>query len=609
MQLEWFRQHKMFVYWVLLPVVVISLCAYGGSRGGSFFGSSGQTVRYEMGKTDTTLSPSEVFNYRLKLSKFMKRGGAVNSGEVGEHLLTVALAKRAGFEVGTEEMRSMLRKLIKNQIEMREGKAPAKIDEDIYGKLLNNMQMTGPDFEETSNELMIGVKYQQFVRDFHVGDGELFADYCREKQVVRIRYMEFKSDRYLDKAPQPTEEKIKSFYNTNKDAKAEDIKNVLFTQPTLAAELVGFDTEKYLAALKPTEDELKAAYERQKPILYVDGPPAKPGDPPKFKPYESVKADVETKWRDDKKFQASGELGTIKNELTKAEAAWQAEQDKLPEVKRVPFKTDEWVAKKNLPYLTYWTTPEQTQEVYNKGKKEMKATDAEWVKEIFFFAHPPEHGMGGDPNKMKDLFKSMFDGWTQPNAIDPAKPEKGYVMARKIKYTESKLKAIEDAKPAIIERLKVLDAVDMANKDAQKAHDDWDQGKELPRIDDMLEVKSDAAGQYKNPIAKAYFTSPKVIGEVLTVANSEPEAPTPENPNPAPHKTFYVGFPVELQLPTAVTFEKDTTWDREQNRAQIAQSYAQYLGMTLQTQINGKVHFQRDVKETPLYDSAGRGDD
>ena len=63
-----------------------------------------------------------------------------------------------------------------------------------------------------------------------------------------------------------------------------------------------------VAGLKPTEDELKAFYERRKAIDYQDGPPAKPGDPSKFKPYDSVKADVETKWRDEKKNQATSAI-------------------------------------------------------------------------------------------------------------------------------------------------------------------------------------------------------------------------------------------------------------------------------------------------------------
>ncbi len=613
MQLEWFRQHKMFVYWVLLPVVIVSMAAFGfGGRGGTLFGGSGPTVRYSMGKTEYSLSPSETYNYRLKLSKYLRRGGPVNSSDVGEHMLEVSLARHAGFETGTEEMRQILRNAVKNQIQMREGKAPPKADEEIYGKLLNAMQMTGIDFEETTHEVALRGKFQQFAMDFHVGDGELFADYCREKQVVRIRYSEFKSTDYLTKVPQPTEEKIKSFYNNNKDVKAEELKDlesVLFTQPTMAAELIGFDTEKYLAGLKPTEDDLKAFYERQKPIIYQDGPPAKPGDPPKFKPYDTVKADVETKWRDEKKNQATSELGTIKNDLEKAETAWKDEQAKQPEAQRKPFKVDEWVAKKNLTYLTYWTTPEQAQDVYKKGKKEIKATDAEWVKDIFFWAHVPEMGGRGDNEKYKDWFKKQFEGWTQPNMIEPGKPEKGFVMARKTAYTDAKLKALEDAKPAIIERLKILDAADMANKDAQKAHDDWDQGKELPKIDEMLEIKSDIAGQYKSPIAKMYFSSPRGIGEVLPVASGPLETPTPENQNPPPHKIFYVGFPVELQLPTAVTFEKDTAWDREEKRSQIAQSYSQYIGSTLQTQINAKVLVPRDIKETPLYDGGHGGDE
>jgi hypothetical protein len=159
--------------------------------------------------------------------------------------------------------------------------------------------------------------------------------------------------------------------------------------------------------------------------------------------------------------------------------------------------------------------------------------------------------------------------------------------------------------------LKLLDAVELAEKDAKKVRDDWDQGKELPKVDDLEEVKGDLtmARQNKYPILNKFFQSPKAIGEILPVAQGPAELPSPENQNPPPHEIFYVGFAVEIQLPTLATFEKDTAWDRDQKRNQIAQSYSGYIGTAINEEVSRKVFVPTGVKDPPLYEAYGRGDD
>jgi hypothetical protein len=62
-------------------------------------------------------------------------------------------------------------------------------------------------------------------------------------------------------------------------------------------------------------------------------------------------------------------------------------------------------------------------------------------------------------------------------------------------------------------------------------------------------------------------------------------------------------------LPTLTTFEKDTTWDREQKRGQIGQSYSGYIGSAINDEISRKVFVPTGVKDPPLYEAYGRGDD
>ena len=171
------------------------------------------------------------------------------------------------------------------------------------------------------------------------------------------------------------------------------------------------------------------------------------------------------------------------------------------------------------------------------------------------------------------------------------------------------LKTVEEAKPAITERLKIQDAIDLAEKDAKKAHDDWDQGNNLPAIDTMDEFKGDLEAQGKNPLAARYFKSPKPVGEVLPVEQGPADQPTADKPNPQPHTIFYVGFAVEVQLPTLNTFEKDTKWDREEHRKELAGSYSQSLGAALKEQTElSCTKIPRDMPEPSLYER-GSGDE
>ena len=168
---------------------------------------------------------------------------------------------------------------------------------------------------------------------------------------------------------------------------------------------------------------------------------------------------------------------------------------------------------------------------------------------------------------------------------------------------------MEDAKPAIAERLKIQDAIDLAEKDAKKAHDDWDLGNDLPAIDTLEEFKGDLEAQSKNPLLARYFKSPKPIGEVLPVEQGAPDPVMADKPNPQPHTIFYVGFAVEIQLPTLNTFEKDTKWEREEHRRELAGSYSQSLGAAIKEQTElSCTKIPRDMPEPSLYEH-GNGDE
>ena len=408
-----------------------------------------------------------MLNDRLLYSKYIGRNASVGSVEAGHYVYAYAQAKAAGFEAGSDELKADLITAVKMQLRNREPSAPQVATEEVYEKLLDEMKLTKSEFEQLTHEIKVSAKFNQFEQTVQVNDNELFAEYCREKQAVRLRYIQYKSAIYLDKTKPAGDDRIKDFYEKNKDNKA-DMKDVLYTEAKMSGELLAIDGEKYLASLKPTETDLKAMYEREKAIKFLK--PAgeqKPDD--KYKPYDQVKADVEKDWRDERKFQVGSELSKIQKELEDARkdyaevyALWHKNE---PEAERTPFDTAAWLKSKGN-YLTYWTTDELSEEKFAKGKKELNAKDAGWMTDAFRYAHiPPQYATQANAVK---FFEQQFNSFTtSPTAIDPANKDKGYVVAHKLKFTDSGLKSLEDSKPAIVEWLKVLDAVDLAGEGRQ----------------------------------------------------------------------------------------------------------------------------------------------
>ena len=274
MQLEWFRTHKKFVYWVLLPVVGGTMAFFGvGMRNGSILGKAAPRLTYVVGKTEHQMGPLEVIADRTRYSKYF-RGGNWQTLDVGHFATQYGNAKAAGFEIGQEEMKENLREAVKGQLQMREPSATPVATQEVYDKLLQQIQMSSTDFESITHDAQVSAKYQQVQRHVHVSDNELFAEYSREKEIVRLRFKEFKSTDYVAKVTAPTEDRIKEFYSKNKDSKI-DMKDVLFTEPKLSAELLAIDGEKFVATLKPEDKDLQAMYDPSKsPITSWQSPPA-----------------------------------------------------------------------------------------------------------------------------------------------------------------------------------------------------------------------------------------------------------------------------------------------------------------------------------------------
>ncbi|MCY3022534.1 MAG: hypothetical protein NTW87_26435, partial [Planctomycetota bacterium] len=403
MKLEWYRQHKKFVYWILLPVMVVTMGIFGASSALQSGGSRvGPSARYKVGDTWRDMGPSEVLNARYVLNQYNPpHNRYVSSVEAVRHQVAWRTAALAGFELGDEEFKERLLQEIKGRTQQQQ------VSEKVYRKLLQSVQLTPVQFENTTREMGQQQKLFEYLRTQSlVDDKELFVAYAREKEVVRLRYKEFKGEDFLDKTKEPSEEKVKEFYDDNKE-NVKELKDVMFSKPKLSADMLFLDTEKLFGGeVKPADDELKKCYEKNK-ALWKEAPktgepapaagaekykpleevkaaveakwkeeevqsyydrykrfywpvPPKPGEaaPPageeKYKPFAEVKDEVEKKWKNEQLAQrGQRRLQRLGEEVAEAEKAWIKAQEAKPEAERKLFDLADWAKKQNL---VYWPT-------------------------------------------------------------------------------------------------------------------------------------------------------------------------------------------------------------------------------------------------------------
>ena len=186
--------------------------------------------------------------------------------------------------------------------------------------------------------------------------------------------------------------------------------------------------------------------------------------------------------------------------------------------------------------------------------------------------------------------------------FDDSKPELGGVWVRSKKFNDEKLKTQDEAKPEIVNYLKSDEAIDLAKKAAEKAKDDWVKGQNLPKLDELEEVVSDAEKKSDHPMVQGFKRAPKVIGDVLDVQSGLPEDAKKDAKLKDHRLWFYVGCAVERKQPDWDKFAKDSEWNRESNR-QSNEMLDQFSVRAMMVQrIKDNVHKLGDSPDQPLGD-------
>ena len=147
MRLHWFREHKQLVYYIICPLIVISMSVFGvASCRGSIFGVSGPAISYVVGGKEFYLSPQEVLQRRIIL--FKEFGGYdphdkrvdrnPTTDNIGLLEAEVETARQQNFELGFEEFQEILRRDIKAKIQSidraKEGDPLPPLTRELYEK-------------------------------------------------------------------------------------------------------------------------------------------------------------------------------------------------------------------------------------------------------------------------------------------------------------------------------------------------------------------------------------------------------------------------------------------------------------------------------------------
>jgi hypothetical protein len=626
MKLEWFRQHKNFVYWILLPVVGGTMAFFGVGKAGSGGGGAhpGRSASYTVDGRSVAMSPAEVFERRVELTHYIPQSGRtynmpdgrqevrdVSTFEAARFEMQYQTAKAAGFELGEQDLKAALQANVKGQISARSSGEKHEASTENYNKLLADMQLTGAQFERLAHQQQVAGRYENFLNDVPpVIDGKLFIEYMREKESARLRYVEVKSEDYLKDAKDPAEAKIKEFHDKHKsviEAGGRNIKtqedwmrfsesmkynDVFKTEAALSAEVMCFNPAKLIAEIKPTAEELNAFYEKTKQVTTTWQEKADPATPTagiKYKPFDAVKKEVEEAWlKGNIPLRIDEKAKKLNQELSTALDIYNSTQKIVPDALKKKFDVAQWAKAQGLDY---WVTGMKTQSEFSKGKKELNAQDAAWAANLF--------RLEGMPARALDHFEQY--------EFDTANREKGAVLARRNEHTPSRMRTLEEAKAGIVEQLKIEQAGKLAKEAADKLRDQWAKGENLPAIDSMEEVSGSLdsiTSEDKNPneLLSAYLNGAhEAIGEPLPVVKGSIK--TKPDEKPSKHTVYHVGFAVERATPSWDKFEKDTVWaDKKAKDAtsKIERSEGGFLASALHRQLISGIQ-ETSAPELPVY--------
>lgn len=571
MKLEWFRDHQSKLWYVVAPLVILSMVVFlpSGAENatGSVEGPNGWMVGLD--GTRHEYSPVKLLTTRRIISRFEDRGEVPTESAL-HHLTHLQIATEMGFEAGPKEVADSIRDFLKKKTQREQ------INPELYENFLKRHELTREQFEGFMRERVLIDKYFRLSVQVAISDPFLYVRYCAEKEKVRLL---FKSIRSIDKVgavEKPTDEDVSKYYEEQKGLEAGS-PGALYTESKLAADVLFLEAKHVDEQIKPDDAELEKYYEKYRTIFWAD---AEKGG---FKPFADVKADVLERYRRDKRSAKANELFE----------KWTKElDDELAKVKPEAGAFD-WAAFAKARNLSYWRTKPQTQEAYRSGKDDVNAEDFKLALNLFRLAEPgPDEEM--EKQRAEDRKKLQ-----PPLRVHHFTDKEGFAALRLADFQPSRVQTLDEAKDEIVKRLIVNRSIDKAEEEAKALQQQWEAGTDLPKPEDL---EDELCGpDSTNTLARRFRASPVPVGTILPV-DQDNDAEAAKNDPKTRHMVFRVGYAAERFVPTLEAFDQDTTYNRSQQRQNIDyyQRYAQLEAAEKYLLKLGKPESPRGIKDPPL---------
>lgn len=573
MKLEWFREHQSKFFLLTAILVIPGLMVFGpkmfDQHQGSGSAQNNSVTVYALDFHPVNFSGDEVYDKRRQLTHFTGFGGTGEGGQystldVARHLERLQIVRDLGVRVGNKELEESVR----DDIRRRVGEAGTVITDKIYNSVLQELSITKNEYEGLSREVGELELFRHFLNQGKLPDSALYIRYLREKHGVRLRWRAFQSKDYEKDVAEPTAEEILKYFDEKKALESSE-PDALYGDERLSADLLKVSPAEVKKSFTADEEALKKFYEDNKGVFWkiLNAEPPKEGEAPKpgFKPYEDVKAEVAEKYWD---YNKSKKVSEAFEKFEKELAEEQAKLDK--ENKKVDLE-----AFAKARGFTYWRTEKLTYNDFLAGKAGITTPN---FSDLFTTART-----ASDPETEKERVEQRKK-FRNPVLVDFGKETEAYLAMRQADYAEKTKLTLEEATPVIKRRLVEEGAAKKAEEAADKLHETWSKGENLPKDEELTEGFFSSANpepMKKNTLARQYFADPKALGEVLPVASDKDQGEGDQKDAKSRRMSYMVGFPVERFTPSFNAFKTDNTWNREQKRQSVLEGnpqLAQYIG-------------------------------
>ena len=272
MALGWVIRHQKKVLFVLAAVLIVgwvfqrAITQLIGARP-----ESGEQVCGRIAGEDVTYAEFAAFKwywakvFRNEFDRYIIQlrypGDNVTVDEIAwGYLGLLKLARQTGVRVSDRAVLETKRGIYQTYA----GRG-ARLDAQAERWFIENMNVTGQQVDTILRErLMAEAVLRQMMFALEPTDVEAWEQYSAENRAVRVKYVEFFRDGFLDKVPAPSEAEIKEYFEARKGPGG-----TYYNPPTVSIEYAQLDLDPLKTDVKVPVEELKKYYEDNKDLYLI----------------------------------------------------------------------------------------------------------------------------------------------------------------------------------------------------------------------------------------------------------------------------------------------------------------------------------------------------